>query len=110
MKWSSTREKILECNRLLQKLGRKQFGDPDPQTESALAAIQDLDRLERMAEAVLTVQSWQQLLYSLTPLHSLNYPSELAEINPSPQKNRECPANVAFSSLRKPYERQHHPV
>jgi hypothetical protein len=54
--------KFSQNQRLLLRLGRKQFGDPDPQTEAALTAIQDLDRLERMAEAVLSAHSWQELL------------------------------------------------
>jgi hypothetical protein len=48
--------------RLLLRLGRKRFGDPDPTTESTLRATKDLERLERMAEAILTVGSWEELL------------------------------------------------
>ena len=48
--------------RLLLRQGRKRFGPPDPPTESALTATKDLERLERMGEAVLTVNSWQELL------------------------------------------------
>ncbi len=48
--------------RLLLKQGRKRFGPPDAKIDAELTAIQDLDRLERMAEAVLTVASWQELL------------------------------------------------
>ena len=57
--------KIFQNQRLLIKQGRKRLGDPDAQTESALAAIQDLDRLERMAEAMLTVNSWRELLATI---------------------------------------------
>jgi hypothetical protein len=57
--------RVLECQRLLLMQSRKQFGDPDVETESALAGIQDLERLERMAEAVLSVNSWQELLGTL---------------------------------------------
>jgi hypothetical protein len=57
--------RVLQSQRLLLKQGRKQFGDPDVETESALAGIQDLERLERMAEAVLSVNSWQELLGTL---------------------------------------------
>ena len=56
------RGEIRTSHRLLLRLGRKRFGAADPSTEAALTAIQDLDRLERMAEAVLTVNSWQELL------------------------------------------------
>jgi hypothetical protein len=48
--------------RPLLRQGRKRFGPPDPPTESALKATKDLERLERMGEAVLTVNSWQELL------------------------------------------------
>jgi predicted transposase YdaD len=48
--------------RLLLRLGGKRFGPADAATEAALTSIQDLDRLERMAEAVLSATSWQELL------------------------------------------------
>jgi len=49
-------------HRLLLRQGRKRFGPADSETELALTSIKDLERLERMAEAVLTVNSWQELL------------------------------------------------
>ena len=48
--------------RTILAVGRKRFGDPDPKIEAALTAIQDPDRLERMAEVILTVKSWKALL------------------------------------------------
>lgn len=48
--------------RLLLRLGKQRFGPPDAEVESALTSIKDLDRLERMAGALLTVSSWQELL------------------------------------------------
>ncbi len=48
--------------RLLFRLGRKRFGQPDAQTEAELSAIKDSERLDRMADAILTVGSWQELL------------------------------------------------
>jgi hypothetical protein len=36
------------------------FGAPDPATEAALAAMKDLERLERMGEAIFTAHSWQR--------------------------------------------------
>jgi hypothetical protein len=48
--------------RLLLRLGQKRFGPPDPATEAALTSIKDVNRLERMAEALLSVNSWQELL------------------------------------------------
>jgi hypothetical protein len=54
--------RVDECHRTLPRLGRNRFGPPDPATESALRAIQDIDRLERMVDAVLTAPSWEALL------------------------------------------------
>ena len=48
--------------RLLLRLGRKQIGNPDAATEAALSAITDLDRLERLGDAVLTAKTWSELL------------------------------------------------
>jgi len=48
--------------RFLLRQGRNKFGPPDAATEAALTAIQDLDRLERLADAVFTATSWQELL------------------------------------------------
>jgi predicted transposase YdaD len=48
--------------RLLLRQGRKRFGPPDPATEATLSSIQDVERLERMGEALLSVDSWQALL------------------------------------------------
>jgi predicted transposase YdaD len=56
------RGKIRQSHRLLLKQGSKRLGAVDPQSQSALTAIEDLDRLERMAEAVLSVASWKELL------------------------------------------------
>jgi hypothetical protein len=51
--------------RILLRLGRKQFGPADPAAEADLRAIKDLERLERLADAILTANSWQELL--MTP-------------------------------------------
>jgi predicted transposase YdaD len=53
---------IRNSHRLLLRQGQKRFGPPDPATESALKSVQDVERLERMAEALLSVSSWQELL------------------------------------------------
>lgn len=47
---------------VLLKQGRKLLGPPDPSVESGLTSIQDVERLERMTEAILTVKSWDELL------------------------------------------------
>jgi hypothetical protein len=43
-------------------LGRIRFGQPDAATEAVLADLNDLERLDRMIEAVLTAEGWPQLL------------------------------------------------
>lgn len=56
------RGELERSHRLLLRLGRKCFGPPDAAAESALTAIKDLERLERLADAILTATSWQELL------------------------------------------------
>jgi hypothetical protein len=53
---------IRRSHRVLLQQGRSPLGPPDPATESVLRSIQDLERLERMTEAILTAKSWQDLL------------------------------------------------
>lgn len=53
---------IRNSHRVLLRLGRKLLGAPDASIETALRSIQDVERLERMTEAILTATSWQQLL------------------------------------------------
>lgn len=57
-----TKGRVEEGHRLLFRLGWNRFGAPDAATEAALRAIDDLDRLERMADAVFTAASWQEFL------------------------------------------------
>jgi hypothetical protein len=47
---------------ILLRLGRRRLGPPDEATVAALRAIKDLDRLGRLADAVLSAASWQELL------------------------------------------------
>jgi hypothetical protein len=54
--------RIEEGHRLLLRQGRQRLGPADAATEAALRAIQDLDRLDRLADAILTTPSWQELL------------------------------------------------
>jgi hypothetical protein len=53
---------IKAIHRLLLNQGRKLFGSPRAAAELALTSIQDVERLERMGEAILTVKSWDELL------------------------------------------------
>jgi hypothetical protein len=48
--------------RILLRFGRKQCGAPNASIEASLAAIRDLDRLERMFDALDTAKSWDDLL------------------------------------------------
>ena len=53
---------IREAQRILLRLGKKRLGSPDETVATALKAINDLDRLEQLTDAVLSVSSWQELL------------------------------------------------
>ena len=53
---------VKTSHRFLLKQGRKLLGSTDSSIESALTSIQDVERLERMGEAILTVKSWEELL------------------------------------------------
>lgn len=53
---------LKRSHRLLLRQGRIRFGNPDAATESELTAIKDLERLERMSDAILTATSWKELL------------------------------------------------
>jgi hypothetical protein len=54
--------RIEEAHRLLLLQGRKRFGEPDEASRQALTEVRDLDRLHRLAERLLDVSSWQELL------------------------------------------------
>lgn len=56
------RGELKRSHLLLLRQGRKQFGAPDAETEANLKAIRDLDRLERLADAILSAKSWPELL------------------------------------------------
>lgn len=53
---------IREAQGLLLRMGKQRWGPPGDDAVSALKAIQDLDRLHRLADAVFTATSWQDLL------------------------------------------------
>lgn len=53
---------IRNSHRFLLRQGRSLWGAPSPAIEAALKAVQDVLRLERMAEAILRVKSWEELL------------------------------------------------
>ncbi len=54
--------RVEESHRMLLRQAGQRFGSPDRAMEAALRAVRDLDRLERLADAVLTAHSWQEFL------------------------------------------------
>jgi hypothetical protein len=65
---SSAYELILEegaikgAKRFLLRAGKKKFGQPDDAIVQTLNGVQDLDRLDRLEDAILNASSWQELL------------------------------------------------
>jgi hypothetical protein len=51
-----------EAQRILLRMGTKEFGAPDAATNAVIAAMDDRDRLEALIERVGEVKSWQELL------------------------------------------------
>jgi len=56
------RGRIHEARRILIRQGRIRFGRLDKSTRAAIEAINDLDRLERLSDRLLTATSWADLL------------------------------------------------
>jgi hypothetical protein len=53
---------LREARKILLRQGGHKFGKPEPAVETAIQAITDLDRLERMSDRLLTVTTWHDLL------------------------------------------------
>jgi hypothetical protein len=51
-----------EARRLLLRMGRRRFGEPAPEVLATIEAMKDLDRIEDLAERLLDVTSWDELL------------------------------------------------
>jgi hypothetical protein len=51
-----------EVRKVLLRQGGLKFGTPDESVLQTLSRMDDLERLERMADAVLSAESWQELL------------------------------------------------
>jgi hypothetical protein len=68
MKESSTYQAIVDEGRLqamrstLLRQGRLRFGPPTESAQSAIQAIDNLEKLEQLTERLLTASSWQELL------------------------------------------------
>ena len=56
------RGELKRSHTLLLRQGRQRFGEPDAADEAELKSIRDLERLERLADAILTAKSWSELL------------------------------------------------
>jgi hypothetical protein len=60
--------RIEGARQTLLRVGQKRFGSPpDDATRAALAAIDDAERLEQLAERTLDVSSWHELLHPPGP-------------------------------------------
>ena len=51
-----------EARRMVRRIGDKRFGRPSLSVEITLDAEESLDRLERMADRLLEVETWDELL------------------------------------------------
>ena len=51
-----------EARSLLILMGRKRLGEPGKETEARIAVIADRERLERLCQRVLDVETWEDLL------------------------------------------------
>jgi len=54
--------KVVQAQTIILRQGSKRFGPTDPATRTAIEAIEDLDRLNMLAERLLDVTSWAELL------------------------------------------------
>jgi hypothetical protein len=57
--------RLEEAKEWLLELARERFGPPDESVTAAIAALMDLERLDRMRSRLLKVASWQELLGTL---------------------------------------------
>jgi hypothetical protein len=73
MRESDTYQAILDeggvgsLQKMLLRQGRKRFGEPDEAVRQAVLAIQELEQLYRLAEDLLDVATWQELLARVRP-------------------------------------------
>ena len=54
--------KVETLREVVLRQGRKKFGEPEAAALQALQAVADMDRLERLSDALLDVPSWTELL------------------------------------------------
>ena len=63
--WILDEGRVLALQETLLEQGRTRFGPPSDAVELAIKGIQDIPRLKRMAQRVLTAADWQELLQTL---------------------------------------------
>ena len=51
-----------EARQILLRLGTRRLGPPDRDTAAALAALVDIERVERMTERLLDATTWSDVL------------------------------------------------
>jgi hypothetical protein len=51
-----------EARAILRRLGTKRFGPPSETARAVLEGISGIERLERLSERLLDVESWEELL------------------------------------------------
>jgi hypothetical protein len=54
--------RVEEARLAILRLGRKKFGEPDPQVSTTIDAIDDVDQLNSLMDRILDVSSWDDLL------------------------------------------------
>ncbi len=54
--------KIAEARTILCGLGEVRFGKPNKTIRAAVEAIDELDRLEKMTERIVTAKGWRELI------------------------------------------------
>jgi flagellar biosynthesis/type III secretory pathway protein FliH len=53
---------VVALKKALLRQGRQKFGQTSPDAEASLLALTDLERLERLMERIMQVNTWQELL------------------------------------------------
>jgi hypothetical protein len=78
---SATYQAILDegevrgLHKILLRQGRMRFGEPGETVRQAVLGIQDLQQLERLAEDLLQVSTWQELLARVRPEGAIEGPA-----------------------------------
>lgn len=60
------RGRIEEARQILMRVGRKRFGPPDEAVVATIQGLNDLEQVETLAERLLDVANWKQLLAETT--------------------------------------------